>query len=255
MFTIELVKFQSDTLKKFLQSKDIALAHTSCLHAISKIYGFKNWNTFKAIIENSKKQLSQDDLLRNISSETENNKKFDPANTFIKNFEMPFQDLLNVLNQFQNTAIIQSVCEKSNLKEAIRLYLLRDFLSYEGHNEIEMFYQYYRAKDISVSNLIYEVNEDTICIDGEYELTIETEVESDDESYKELPHFKDRSLLGTFEITIDGNKEITLVDSTIGEKYESSGFTEEELAEYYRRFPDELNKFLRPTDVSFEITD
>lgn len=255
MFTIEIAKFQADTLKKFLQSKDIALAHTSCLHAVSKIYGFKNWNTFKAIIERAKKPLSQDDLLKNASSEHGMSIKIDSETSLNKNFVVSFQDLLDILKQLKHSAIVQLVCEKSNLKEDIRLYLLNDFLADDGQTEIEMFYQYYKAKDISLNNLLYKIDGNTICIDGGYDLTIETIVESDDDSYKELPHFKDRSLFGTFEITVDGNKEITLVDSSIGENQESSGFTEEELAEYYRRFPDELNKFPPPTSLNFEFTD
>lgn len=36
--------------------------------------------------------------------------------------------------------------------------------------------------------------------------------------YKEYPHFKDRSLFGSFEIAIDRNKKITLVHQDIGEE-------------------------------------
>jgi hypothetical protein len=51
MFTIENIKLQASILKSYLLTKEIDLSHTSCLHAIAKIHGFKNWNTLKGLLD------------------------------------------------------------------------------------------------------------------------------------------------------------------------------------------------------------
>lgn len=42
---------QAAILKDYLKQKDIKLGQQSCLHAISKINGFENWQTMSAIIK------------------------------------------------------------------------------------------------------------------------------------------------------------------------------------------------------------
>ena len=71
---------------------------------------------------------------------------------------------------------------------------------------------------------------------------------------KEYPHFKDRSLFGDFEITIDRNKKITLVNSSIGEERSIVRVTEEELADYYKRLPcpEEKSKEQKARDARYD---
>lgn len=40
----DTVKKQASALKNFLSEKNINLPHTTCLHAIAAVNGYKNWN-------------------------------------------------------------------------------------------------------------------------------------------------------------------------------------------------------------------
>ena len=51
-------KRQAELLKKYLNEKEIEIGHSQCLHAVSRMYGYKDWNTFSAVIK--KLELSQE---------------------------------------------------------------------------------------------------------------------------------------------------------------------------------------------------
>ena len=49
--TIALVKNQASILKDYLKQANSAISHSSCLHAISKIHGYEDWNTMCAMLK------------------------------------------------------------------------------------------------------------------------------------------------------------------------------------------------------------
>ncbi|HUD02168.1 MAG TPA: hypothetical protein VMR37_07555 [Rhabdochlamydiaceae bacterium] len=201
--------------------KEKSLSQNQALNEAAKELGYSNYRNYLNLLESTRKQSKsfKDVLLKKISSEKDMSKKMDLAISFIQKHETPFQDLLDILKLFRHAEEgMQSVCEQSNLKDEIQKYWLNYFLSHEGKAEIEgSFYENYIAKDISLSNLCYAIVGDRICVDGWYDLTIEFEFEVEDERYREYPHFQDHLLSGCFEITIDWNKEITTVNSDIGQ--------------------------------------
>lgn len=219
--------------------KEKSLSQSQALDEASRHYGFSNYKNYINTLEINRKRLAsiKKVILRNISLENNMAKKVKLAVSFIQEFQVPFHDLLDILKLFQRSEKdLQFVCGKSNVQDEIQIYLLNDFLTIEGQLEIESYYEYYRAKNLSLKDITYEIDGDMLCVDGMYDLTIEFDYEIPDD-YKGFPHFEDRSLLGSFEITIDRNKKITLDHSDIGA--ERGIITEDELQDYYKRFPDE----------------
>ncbi|HAU0369115.1 TPA: hypothetical protein JBF73_07855 [Legionella pneumophila] len=47
--SIDKVKKQATILKEYLKEANIEMSHSSCLHAVAKIHGYKNWNTLSAL--------------------------------------------------------------------------------------------------------------------------------------------------------------------------------------------------------------
>ena len=67
----------------------------------------------------------------------------------------------------------QLLCEKSNIKNEIQQYWFNHYLNGDGEAEIYGLHEHYGAKDLIVKELKYKIDEDMLCIDGEYDLTIE----------------------------------------------------------------------------------
>jgi hypothetical protein len=66
---INVIKAQASTIKTFLKEKEINISHGSCLHLLSNINGFKNWNVFKAFLdENSGNTECDNELLSSLAT-------------------------------------------------------------------------------------------------------------------------------------------------------------------------------------------
>jgi len=205
---------KSIVLQSFLKQKanqlqkEKSLDWHQALDETSKEFGYTNYKNYLNILAANRQQLmfNKELLLKNISSENNMFKKIDLAASFIKNNLIPFTDLVWILEPFKHSKALQSVCEKANLKEDIKSCILQDFLSDEGKSHLMKFYQNYREKKISLGNLIYKMNTDKICINGLFELILEFNFEAPNSNSV------DRSLFGTFDMTID-HKDITMAYS------------------------------------------
>jgi len=204
--------------------KEKSLSQHQALDQAAREFGYSNYKNYLNVLEanrNQSKQPPKEVLLKNISSENDMTKKVNLAISFIQGFEISFQDLLDILKLFQHSEKdIQFLCEKSNLKDEIQSYLLNDFLTDEGKDEVHFRQPYFIAKEISLIDLTYEIDEDMLRVDGNYNLKtkFEFEMEEDDPLSKD-DRFNDRQLFGSFGITIDRNKKINITHSDIGEKF------------------------------------
>lgn len=92
------------------------------------------------------------------------------------------------------------------MKDEIQSYLFNNFLTDEGQFEINFRAPYFIAKDISISNLTYEINENTLCVDGNYILKAKFDFENiqllNEEDRKD-ERYNDLLFSGSFGITID----------------------------------------------------
>lgn len=198
--------------------KEKALSWHQALDKAARESGYSNYKNYHNLLGAKRKQSksSMDVLLQKISSENDRSKKMDLAIPFIQNPKAPFQDLFNVLKLFQySEESLQFACEKSNMKNEIQQYLFNDYLTGDGAAEIYGLYEYYVAKNLTVKELKYKIDADMICVDGEYDLTIKFGFELEDESYREkYPHFQDHLWWGHFEIIINSDKTITVINES-----------------------------------------
>lgn len=49
----ESVKKQANLLKAFLNEKHSSISHSSCLQAIAKMNGYKDWNTMQSLLDHN----------------------------------------------------------------------------------------------------------------------------------------------------------------------------------------------------------
>ncbi|HGK7609086.1 TPA: hypothetical protein ACJ6J3_00090 [Legionella pneumophila] len=223
------------------------LSMGKALDEVSKKLGFSNYRHYLNVYESNLKEPapSKEALLKMISSERDMLKKMKIATSFIQQFKTPFRDVLNIINQFQHSRkAVQSICGKLNLmKKEIQSFLLNDFLSEEGQDEINFRAPYFIAKKIFISHLDYEINANALNVNGQYVLQTEFELELDhNDPLSKDARFNDREFEGSFRVEINKDKTITLIhsDMSMDSRLEPMhGFTEEEVEDYYNRFPNE----------------
>lgn len=216
------------TLKKKAKQikKERSLSWHQALDEASIYFGYSNYKNYR----NSSRAMQiqpkpiKEVILKEISLENDIPKKMALAISFIKNYEIPFHDLFDIIKLFQHSdESLQGVCDKSNLKTAIQDALFRDFLTDEGIYEIHFRQPYFLPKDLSLSEISYEYrkDEDVLYIDGDYNLTTTFDFENiilENEGDCKDQRFNDRKLFGTFGITIDKNKNISIIGSDINEE-------------------------------------
>jgi len=194
--------------------RDNSLSQSQALDEAARQFGFSNYKSYLNLLKANNK-LPLEDYLKRMYAENDMLQKMDIAISLVQNYEISFQVLLEILKQFQDSQeAMRSLTEKSKLKNDIQSFLLDDLRADEG-KEIEMYAPYFSITQLSLSNLIYEIDEDTICVDGDYAIKLEFDGEIP-EQYKDYPHFEVRSMFGNFEIEIDKNKNISIENSSIG---------------------------------------
>lgn len=218
--------------------KERSISQSQALDEAVRLFGYSNYKHYLNVLEINQKH--KEILLQNISAEKDASKKKKLAFSFIQNFKIPFHEQLNILKLFKNPHAMQTLCKKLNLmKDEIESYLFNDFLTDEGQFEIDFLAPNHMAKKLSINNLTYEIHGDSLFVDGNYVLTTECEFELDEnDPISKDDRFNHQEFNGSFEIEIDTTKKITIVHSDISTD-NASGFTEEEIEDYYSRFPDD----------------
>ncbi|MCX7121745.1 MAG: glyoxalase superfamily protein [Gammaproteobacteria bacterium] len=70
MISVLDAKKQAATLKQYLQQNNSAITHSSCLHAVAKMYGYKDWNTMSGLLSEQDNQINTDDSNNPIYSDS-----------------------------------------------------------------------------------------------------------------------------------------------------------------------------------------
>lgn len=229
--------------------KEKSLSQHQAYDKAARELGYASYKNYRNILATTPKD--KEALLRNIYSEKDLFKKVELAVAFIQNFKIPFHEQLDILKLFQDSEEdaqfvyeklnlssglhdlihpwLQFVCERLNfMKDEIQSYLLEDFLMGEGKDELLNRYPYLIAKEVLISELMYEVRQDTLWVfDADYKLklTLDFEnVEFENEEDRKDSRFNDREMFGSFGVTIDKNKEIIFEHSDIGEESDDGFF-------------------------------
>ncbi|MFO9661712.1 hypothetical protein SDC35_12300 [Legionella pneumophila serogroup 1] len=265
-------------LQSFLQQKarqlkkEKSIRQNQAYDEAARSFGYSNYKEYLHDLKD--KMRIKEILLLNIHSEKDMFKKIELAIAFLKNINIPFYEQLTILKLFQDAKKdhkkayaklnlnkdihdlidypwLQLICEQlSFMKDEIKTHLFEDFRTGEGKEDIEDIAPNFIAKDISISDLMYRIEDDKLLIfEADYKVNLIFDFENiklvSEDDYKD-ERFNDRQISGSFGVEIDRNKQITYLHSDIGLDngfIPTTVFTEDEIESYYKRFPDERNQF------------
>lgn len=201
-------------LRSFLRQRarqlqrEKSLSWHQSLDEAAQEFDHPNYKNYKNALEAYQKEFAsnKDLFLKNISSETDISKKIDLAAAFIKDNLIPFTDLVWILEPFKNPYELHLVCEKANLKDDVRTFMLDGFNSESGRKHIASLCQNYKIKELFLVNVRYEISQDKVHINCLYQLVVEP-------NYNESNSKKiDHSLFGASKMTID-HQDVSLESS------------------------------------------
>lgn len=198
--------------------KQKAITQHQALDEAANALGYSNYKNYRNTSESNRRQivLSKTAFLEQIRSQKEKEifKKICLTISLLQSFKIPFQDLLDDLKLAQHSKeAMRSICEKSPVREYIELHLLKDFLEDEN-GEIGDYAPYHIAKDVKLKNILYKFSEDMLYVKGDYSLKLEFGFDHDKDTKDDF--FNDREMFGSFELSIDRNKIITIENLEMG---------------------------------------
>jgi hypothetical protein len=201
--------------------KEKSLTQHQALDEAAKELGHSNYKNFLNILDMGQPQPkpATEDQMQALwlDKQKEMTKKLYSILPLFENFKISFQDLFNSLNEIKKSKnTVQSICEKSALKEYLELYFLIYALRDE-EGEVDDYMPYHIAKKASLKNVIYKFKKDKIFVEGEYDLKLEFGFDYDKED--KHPTFQDEEMSGYFELTIDSDKNINIEEMDIGHNF------------------------------------
>ncbi len=217
---------------KQLKKENPTLKHHQALDEASKSFGHTNLKNYKNNAKAYKEWLpialeAGADAAMNEQAERMA-AKLNLVYPLFQSFKVPVQDLIDIFKRKKHSdKEIQSICEKeSTLKEYLELFLLQDSLD-DIDWDLVTIAPYHIPNHATVKNLVYKYGKDAfdeptdadvLYVEGEYEITckIMFEHSQEDINSRNDGFFDDRVLTGTFELTIDKNKNVTIEDIDIG---------------------------------------
>ncbi|MBK8202840.1 MAG: hypothetical protein IPK68_11140 [Bdellovibrionales bacterium] len=217
---------------KQLKNESPDLKHHHALDEAAKSFGHTNFKNYKNDSAAFDKWLSAAlERGADVAMEEQSEKltaKFALVNPVFENFKVSIQDLINLFKTKKHTdEEIQSVCEKDRLvKEYLELYFLSDSL---GNDDWDLVTDtpYHIPSKATVKNLKYKYGKDefdeptdaeVLYVEGEYEIECKIMFEhtQEDIDARDDGFFDDQTLSGTFELTIDRDKKITIGNLDMG---------------------------------------
>lgn len=197
--------------------KSKSLTQSEALNEASQELGFSNYKNYLNALESSRPEPPDPaDFEMEIWEQMngESSKRIAIVDSLLQKLKLPFGELLDSLEQARHWKTRQSICEKyPELKEFIRLHIHMDSLEDEG-GSLELISSYHLPKEAEVKNLVFRLGDDLLLVEGDYELKLDFAFEH--EPNDPHPLLEDRSAWGSFELTIDRNKTLTIEHSDIG---------------------------------------
>ncbi len=198
--------------------KEKSLSQHEALNEASKQLGYTNYKHYLNYLESSvpePRQATEGDMHALwLDKKEEMSKRLFSVEPLFENFKISFPDLFNSLREKRESKVsVQSICEKSALKEYLELYFLIDALR-DDEGDIDDYTPYHIARTASLKNLIYKFKKDKIFVEGEYDLVLEFGFDYDKND--KHPTFEDEKMFGSFEIEIDESRKITVGNLDIG---------------------------------------
>ncbi|MBK7845110.1 MAG: hypothetical protein IPJ71_15740 [Bdellovibrionales bacterium] len=223
----------SDIKKKAKQlKKEKSLKHHHALDEAAKFFGLTNYKNYQNESDAYRKKLEASLEAGSLIAMEEQDRKIGEKLKLIKpvfaNFNVPIQDLINTFKKTEYADdAVQSICEKeSSLKEYLELYFLKDSLE-DSDWDLVTFAPYHIPQKASLTNLVYKFGKDAfdeetdsedLFVEGEYRIQCKIMFEHTQDDIRNCHpgFFDDQFLSGTFELTIDRNKRITIENLDMG---------------------------------------
>lgn len=199
-----------------------SLSQSLALDEAAREAGHTNYKNYLNLLTVNRKQseLSKSSHFENLYSEKDVSKKISLAMALVQKFKTSYQDLLAILDQIQHSdEAVQSLCEKSTLKDDAQTSLLQYFPESKDDVQALPLMEHFVAKKVSVKDLTYEFDSDKIRINGNYDIGFEFEYDVPQEM-KHQSHFNRDPMFGDFEMTMDKNKKISIENPSIGDFFE-----------------------------------
>lgn len=206
--------------------KEKSLSQNEALDEAAKSLGYSNYKNYLNALESNRKDIesSKDNLLKNIALERNETKKLELGIFYIQKFGKIIHHLLEVLKYFKHSKDhVQSICESSSLKNDIQASFLNYFTESKKDVQALPLMQYFVADNVSITGLSYELRDEEIYVDGNYDISFKFEFEVPDEN-KHLPHFYREPMFGTFGVVIDKNKGMIFDNPTIGQDIDNVSY-------------------------------
>lgn len=176
------------------------------LDEASIYFGFSNYKNYLNLsdLNREKREAYSVKCLEKLRSEKDSQiaKNLSAVTSFQQKFEEFMPKLISFLAKAQDAGRdIQLLCEKQpNLKSCIESHLLKEFLEDMG-GVVDDYAQYHLPKEVSVTNLTYRFAVEDLRIEGDCELKLEFAFSHTEDIEDEF--FKDRSMHGSFDLSID----------------------------------------------------
>lgn len=216
--------FLKQIAKKIKREKSLKLSQA--LDEAAKLQGFSNYKNYlnELKVNQDQSKYEKVKLFKDITTETDLSKKVPLAISFLQKFKTPFKETLSVLNQFEHSEEeLQRVCNCLNLKDDIEKFMLNYFIESKSDIQALPLKEHFIAKKVLVEDLAYEINQDMLRVDGNYNLAFEFEHEVPEE-LKNEPHFNREPMFGEFVMTLDQYKKMVIENPSIGEEFDGRIF-------------------------------
>lgn len=213
---------------KQLKKENPGLKHHHALDEAAKSFGHNNFKNYKNVSESFGEWLSIAlERGRDAAMEEQNKKlmaKFSKLIPKLENFKVPIKELINIFKDKKLTdEEIQRMCENEfSLKEYLELYFLTDSV---GNDDWDLVTDcpYHIPNKVNLKNLKFKygkdefdepTHEEVLYVEGEYviECKIMFEHNQQDIDARIDGFFDDHFLAGYFDLTIDKNKTINLIN-------------------------------------------
>lgn len=214
---------------KSIQTEKACKWHEA-LDVSARDYGFSNFRHYQNVV--SELQREKESLAALIYKTKLCTEKEELIEKYLLSYQVPFKEKLIMLRELPHSPDrfnlldgkdpIQKIANKIGfMHQEISKFLLEDFQSQEGLDELQFMAEHFTPKELSINALEYELFDDYLEVEGNYKLSLEFEYEVVEEEFKNNPRFKDRKFIGSFVVSVDLNKNITVLHSSISEDMES----------------------------------
>lgn len=209
-------------------SRDSDLKLSQALDLVTQEFGFSNYKHYKNVLDDRERisELDFEQKKKAVLSENDIAKKIKLAALFIERGALPFNEQLELIQLFYdpddldqykipNSEKVQLLCQSMHfMQEELKSFLIEDL--HANPEDIADFFPYHAVKNLKLSNFEYTIDVDShLCIDVYYDLLLEFAHEYD-EDQKDHPFFQDEAVWGTYQISVDPNKKITINSADIG---------------------------------------